>query len=389
MKDWPPQPGLTVMQRTMSARPRSSERASTGVPGLIAIPARQPSSRIAARVRLACGVASSWKVIESAPASAKASMWRSGASIIRWTSTTPPASCTWSAIEDATSGPIVIGGTKWPSMTSKWMTRAPASITSSSCAPSRAEVRREDRRGDPPLGDQLLVIARRSYGPQHRVSAVLAGHVLGGAHPRDRLVFTAVRALRDQLEAAQTVHAAEAAGELCRAQPGLAAARARGPAQHRLVLAPPRQLIAQSSLCQAADEESGRAVAVGADLQAAPIERRGELRGALAEVLERPRGNLAGRARPRAASRSGPRSRGARSCRSSRPGPRPAAGPRPPARRIWRLELDQALDRRRRSCASGRRAARRGCRGPSRERRPGPGRSRRRSRTRPRRSRSR
>ena len=67
MNDCPPQPGLTVMQRTMSARPPSSETASTGVPGLIATPARQPSSRIAARVRLACGVASSWKVIESAP----------------------------------------------------------------------------------------------------------------------------------------------------------------------------------------------------------------------------------------------------------------------------------------------------------------------------------
>ena len=58
MKAWPPQPGLTVMQRTMSASPRSSATASTGVPGLIATPARQPSSRIAARVRLACGVAS-------------------------------------------------------------------------------------------------------------------------------------------------------------------------------------------------------------------------------------------------------------------------------------------------------------------------------------------
>ncbi len=139
MNDWPPQPGLTVMQRAMSARPRSSVRASTGVPGLIAIPARQPSSRIAARVRLACGVASSWKVIESAPAAAKASIWRSGASIIRWTSSAPPAECTRSAIDAATSGPIVIGGTKCPSITSTWITRAPAAITSSTCAPSWAK----------------------------------------------------------------------------------------------------------------------------------------------------------------------------------------------------------------------------------------------------------
>ena len=49
----------------------------------------------------------------------------------------PPASWTRSAIEPATSGPIVIGGTKWPSMTSTWMIRAPAAITSSTCEPSR------------------------------------------------------------------------------------------------------------------------------------------------------------------------------------------------------------------------------------------------------------
>ena len=136
MNDCPPQPGLTLMQRTRSAQSRSSATASTGVPGLIATPARQPSSRIACRVRLACGVASSWKVIESAPALANSSIWRSGASIIRWTSTPPPASWTWSAMPARTSGPIVIGGTKWPSITSKWITRAPASITSSTWAPS-------------------------------------------------------------------------------------------------------------------------------------------------------------------------------------------------------------------------------------------------------------
>ena len=39
---------------------------------------------------------------------------------------------------DATA-PKVIGGTKWPSITSTWITRAPASRTSSTCAPSRAK----------------------------------------------------------------------------------------------------------------------------------------------------------------------------------------------------------------------------------------------------------
>ncbi len=58
------------------------------------------------------GVASAWKVIESAPALANSSMCSSGRSIIRWTSIAPPAWWTWSEIEPATSGPIVIGGTK-------------------------------------------------------------------------------------------------------------------------------------------------------------------------------------------------------------------------------------------------------------------------------------
>src|SRR5438876_368016 len=74
MNGWPPQPGLTVMQRKTSASFTDSLTAATGVPGLIARPARQPSSRIAFRVRLMCAVASAWKVIESAPALANSSM---------------------------------------------------------------------------------------------------------------------------------------------------------------------------------------------------------------------------------------------------------------------------------------------------------------------------
>ena len=47
-----------------------------------------------------------------------------------------------------TFGPIVIGGTKWPSMTSTWITDAPASRT---CGPARAAARsrRPGSRGDP------------------------------------------------------------------------------------------------------------------------------------------------------------------------------------------------------------------------------------------------
>ena len=54
MKGWPPQPGLTVMQRTTSAASPSSATASTRVPGLSAIPARQP--RLADRGEGAVGV---------------------------------------------------------------------------------------------------------------------------------------------------------------------------------------------------------------------------------------------------------------------------------------------------------------------------------------------
>src|SRR3954447_10114359 len=77
--------------------------------------------------------------MESAPAAAKASSWRSGRSIIRWTSRTPPALCTWSRRASTMSAPIVIGGTKWPSITSTWITRAPASMTSRTWSPRRAK----------------------------------------------------------------------------------------------------------------------------------------------------------------------------------------------------------------------------------------------------------
>ena len=74
MNGWPPQPGLTVMQRKTSASLTDSLTAATGVPGLIARPARQPSSRIAFSVRLMWGVASAWNVMLSAPALANSSM---------------------------------------------------------------------------------------------------------------------------------------------------------------------------------------------------------------------------------------------------------------------------------------------------------------------------
>src|SRR6266545_3924439 len=73
----------------------------------------------------------------SAPASAKDSMWRSGRSTIRWQSSSPPRSWTRSWSARTTSGPIVIGGTKCPSMTSTCKMRAPASMTASTSSPRR------------------------------------------------------------------------------------------------------------------------------------------------------------------------------------------------------------------------------------------------------------
>ena len=76
-----------------------------------------------------CGVASTWIVMPSAPAFANSATWRSGRSIIRCTSRYA-SSGSDSRSAETTIGPKVIGGTKWPSMTSQWMTRQPSSMIS-------------------------------------------------------------------------------------------------------------------------------------------------------------------------------------------------------------------------------------------------------------------
>ena len=47
MKDWPPNPGLTVMTQIRSMRSSTNSTADAGVPGLSAIPAFFPIARIA------------------------------------------------------------------------------------------------------------------------------------------------------------------------------------------------------------------------------------------------------------------------------------------------------------------------------------------------------
>src|SRR3954451_10660508 len=138
-------------------------------------------------------------------------------------------------MDAAIRGPIVIGGTKWPSMTSTWITRAPAAITSSTCAPNRenSAERMDGGTGRSPKRTRGGIACL--HGAEHRIAAVLAAQVLVGAHPGDRLMLATVGALRDQLITSQGVDAAVAARQLRRAKPRLAATGA-GRALERGVL---------------------------------------------------------------------------------------------------------------------------------------------------------
>jgi hypothetical protein len=126
----------------------------------------------------------------------------------------------------------------------------------------------------------LIALLERSGRFQHAGPAHLTFHVGGVGHAGDRLVFAALGALGDEFEAAEAVDAAQAAGKLSRAQPGLAAVRARSPSQdiggaaagigHRQIVpiraAGVRPTLTEPSISfarQSADEEAGGAVAVG------------------------------------------------------------------------------------------------------------------------------
>src|SRR5579875_567789 len=142
-------------------------------------------------------------VMLSAPARAISSICRSGRSIIRWTSIIAWAAWTRSAIAATATAPKVIGGTKCPSITSTWITRAPA--------------------------------ARASDRPQHAAVAVVALHDRRARHAHDRRVLTAVGTHRHQLEAVQAVDASVAAGHRGGSQPRLTAVRALDAEPHRQV----------------------------------------------------------------------------------------------------------------------------------------------------------
>ena len=181
-------------------------------------------------MRAACGVASKWKVIESAPALDEVLDLTLGALDHQVdVEHRRRLSCTCSRSASTTSGPIVIGGTKWPSITSTWMTRAPASRTSWTCSRSRPKsaeriegATRTPRRSSRATSDRL----------KHALAAVVALDDRRAGHAHDRRVLTAVRAHRGELVAVQAVDAAVAAGQVGRPQPRLAAVRAGGTEVH-------------------------------------------------------------------------------------------------------------------------------------------------------------
>ena len=123
----------------MSTSVRTHSTAESDVEGLRATPAFFPSSRMRATTRWRWGVASAWTVRMSAPAFAKSSTYRSGSTIIRWTSRGAVAAF---RIAATTAGPMVMLGTKRPSITSTWSRSAPAfstARTSSARRPKSAE----------------------------------------------------------------------------------------------------------------------------------------------------------------------------------------------------------------------------------------------------------
>ena len=150
MKDCPPNPGWTVMTRTMSTRGRYGSILSTGVSGLTDIPAFSPLALILSMAPMMSPSASQCTVIASHPASANASTYLTGSSIIRWASKNFP--------EDpltafTTGGPNVMLGTNIPSITSRWIQSAPALSTLATSSPSF------EKSADRMDGD-TLVIAR-------------------------------------------------------------------------------------------------------------------------------------------------------------------------------------------------------------------------------------
>lgn len=116
--------------------------ADSGVEGTREIPGLRPSLRIASQCRWAWTVASTWKVMRSAPASAKGAIRDSGSTVMRWTSK--------GSVEQPRRSATILGpklrfGTNRPSMTSRWAQSAPEREMDSTAAPmaEKSAARRE------------------------------------------------------------------------------------------------------------------------------------------------------------------------------------------------------------------------------------------------------
>lgn len=141
IKDWPPKPGSTVMTSTMSTRATMGATAPAGVPGFSATPTFMPAARMAlqssAAAPSASPAASMWKVYWLPPASLMGSIHCSGLETIMWQSKKTSAGMLLRRLA-MTGGPQEMFGQKLPSMMSKWMESAPASITLRASSPRLA-----------------------------------------------------------------------------------------------------------------------------------------------------------------------------------------------------------------------------------------------------------
>src|SRR5882724_9439650 len=132
MNVWPPKPGFTDITRTRSRSSFTHSSEAGVVAGFSAAPAftgppRLPaSSRIEVSVRCRCGHASTCTVSMSAPRSANSARNFSGSTIIRCRSS---GSRVRLRIASRTGKPMVMFGTKRPSITSMWIWSAPAAST--------------------------------------------------------------------------------------------------------------------------------------------------------------------------------------------------------------------------------------------------------------------
>ena len=119
MNFWPPKPGSTVITRIISTLSIKGSTALAGVLGFTTTPAFLPLAWIlsmAARM-FSWVSASTWQVTMSAPASQKRSTYRTGSTIIKWTSR--GMSVTF-RMDSTTGMPMEMLGTNRPSITSTW-----------------------------------------------------------------------------------------------------------------------------------------------------------------------------------------------------------------------------------------------------------------------------